>query len=69
MEGKINGKRGRERPRDSNLRNIKKLLSLPSYEVVNRLAGKKEEWLKRQGKALGNKKKCLSLILYDSKTP
>lgn len=51
MEGKINGKRGRRRPRDTNIGSTKKLLSLPSYEAMKRLAGKKEEWLQRQGKA------------------
>ncbi|CAI6366180.1 unnamed protein product [Macrosiphum euphorbiae] len=36
MEGKINRKRGRGRPRETNFGNMKKLLSL-------------EDWLKRQG--------------------
>ncbi|VVC30844.1 Hypothetical protein CINCED_3A005768 [Cinara cedri] len=50
MEGKINGKRDRGRPRDTNIGNTMKLLSLPS-EAMKRLAGKREEWLQRQGEA------------------
>lgn len=48
MEGKINGKK-RVRPRDTNLGNIKKLLSLTSYEEMKILAEKREEWLQRKG--------------------
>jgi len=51
MEGKINGKRGRGRPRDTNLGNIKKLLSLKSHKEMKRLTDKREEWLQRQGEA------------------
>ena len=43
MEGKINRKRGRGRPRDTNLGNTKKLLSVPSYEAMKRLTRNKEE--------------------------
>ena len=51
MEGKINGKRGRGRPRETNLGNLKKLLSLASYEDMKRLADNREDWLKQQGQA------------------
>ena len=50
MEGKINGKRGRGRPRDTNLE-MKKQLSLPNYVTMKRLTGEREEWLQRQGEA------------------
>jgi len=43
MERKINGKRGRDQPRDTNLENIKKLLSLISYEEMKQLVEKREE--------------------------
>lgn len=45
VKGKINRKRGKGRPRVTNLGNVKKLLSLPSYEAMKKLAGKREEWL------------------------
>jgi len=34
MEGKINGKKERGRPRETNLGNMKKLLSLASYKEI-----------------------------------
>lgn len=55
IEGKINGNRERERPRDTNVGNIKKLLSLPSDETMKRLAEKREGWLQRHAKPLGTK--------------
>jgi hypothetical protein len=48
MEGKINGKKGRGLPRETNLRNMKKLLSLGSYTEMKKLADNKEDFLKRQ---------------------
>jgi len=56
MEGKINEKRGRERPRDTNLGNTKKLLFIPSYEAMKRLARKREKWLQRQSEVFRYKK-------------
>lgn len=41
MEGRINRKRGRVRLKDINLGNAKKLFSLPSYEAVTILTGKR----------------------------
>lgn len=37
-EGKINGKRGKGRPRETNLGSMKKLLTLKSYIEMKRLA-------------------------------
>lgn len=42
MEGNINRKRRSGRLRETNLGNMKKLLSLASYEEMKRLADKKE---------------------------
>lgn len=42
MEEKINGKKGRGRPTESNLGNMKKVLSLANYEGMKRLVDKKE---------------------------
>jgi len=56
MEEKINGKRGRGRPRDTNLGNTKKLLSLPSYAAIKRLAGIREDGYSEKTKPLDKKK-------------
>lgn len=52
----INEKRGRGRPRDTNMGDIKKLLSLEGYEEMKRLAEKRKEWLQQQSKAFKLKK-------------
>jgi len=44
MEGRMNGERGRRRPRDTNLGNIMKLLSLKNYKKIKRLTDIREEW-------------------------
>lgn len=52
MVEKINGKRGRERSREINLGNMKKLvLSLASYKKIKRLVYKREDWLQRKDEA------------------
>lgn len=43
MEGKINGKKRRGRPRDTNLEYIKKVRSRTSYEGMKILAKKREQ--------------------------
>ncbi|VVC39746.1 Hypothetical protein CINCED_3A004050 [Cinara cedri] len=52
MERKINGNRGRIRPRETNLGNIMKLLPLVSYEEVKRLEDQRKNWLQRKGEAI-----------------
>lgn len=48
MKGKMNGKRRRERPRESDLGNMKNIPYLSNYEEIKRLANRREDWLKRQ---------------------
>jgi len=48
MEGNIIGERGRGRPREINLGNLKQLISLGSYIEIKRPAENREGWLKRQ---------------------
>lgn len=45
MEGKINYKRERGRPKDTITGNLKKKLALANYESVKRLTSKRENWL------------------------
>lgn len=46
VKRKINRKRGKRQPRDTNLGNINKLLALPSCVAMKRLAEKREKSLK-----------------------
>lgn len=43
MEGKMNGKKGKGRTKDTNLRKIKNLLFLKSYKEVKKLTDKRVE--------------------------
>lgn len=49
MEAKINGKKGRLK--ETNLGNMKNLLSLESDKEMKRLSDKREHWLQRQDEA------------------
>lgn len=53
--GEIHRKRGRGRSKETNLGNIKKLISY--IEKMKRLADKIEDWLYRQGKAIRQNEK------------